>query len=115
MPILLIQLLIILFVIFAVGSVFRRLMKKEISRGVAAGWLVLWVAVCVAVLLPRTTEWLARLLGVGRGVDAVLYLSVVVLFFLQYRTLLRLEKMDHAITEAVRGAALREFEKGEKE
>ncbi len=114
MPILLIQFLIILFVVFAAGSVFRRLVKKEISHGVATGWLILWLLICIAVLLPRTTQWVADMLGVGRGVDAVMYLSIVVLFFLQYRTLLRLEKMDHAITEAVRGEALREFEKEEK-
>ncbi len=111
MPILLIQFLIVLFVVFASVSVFRRLIKKEISHGVATGWLLLWLLICIAVLLPWTTEWVARLLGVGRGVDAVMYLSIVVLFFLQYRTLLRLEKMDHAITEAVRGTALKEFEK----
>jgi hypothetical protein len=114
MSLLLIQLLILFFVLFAVVSVFRRLVKKEISRGVATGWLALWVLICIAVLLPRTTEWVAEMLGVGRGVDAVMYLSIVVLFFLQYRTLLRMEKMEHAITEAVRRDALGEFEKEEK-
>ena len=74
---------------------------------------MLWGGIFVAVLIPRTTEWLARTVGVGRGTDAVLYLSVVFLFFVQYRTLLRLEKMDHAITEAVRARALQELEKTE--
>ncbi|TAL19596.1 DUF2304 domain-containing protein [Patescibacteria group bacterium] len=106
MNFLLIQLLIVLFVSFAAVGVVRRFLRGELRRAAAAGWLALWAAVAAAVLAPKTTELLARLLGVGRGVDVVLYLSVVGLFYLQFRTMLRLEKMDRAITAAVRAAAL---------
>ncbi len=111
---LLIQILIVLFVLLAAAVVVRRSLRGEIRLLQAAGWLALWAAVAVAVLIPRTTETLARALGVGRGVDVVLYLSVVFLFYMQFRTLLRLERMERSITAAVRAAALRDFMEDER-
>jgi len=109
MNIVLIQILIVIFIVFAVVSLLRRFLRKEISLLPALGWLGLWLAVAVAVLIPQTTEILARFLGVGRGVDVVLYLSVVFLFYLQFRTLLRLERTEQNITKIVRSAALKDF------
>ena len=107
---LLIQMLILALVIGVVVSVLRRFFRHELSLGAAVGWLVSWFAIAVVVVLPRTTEFLARILGVGRGADAVVYLSVVTLFYLHFRVLVRLEKMDHTITQMVRTVALKDID-----
>ncbi len=111
MTLLLVQIVIVAFALFAALSAGRRYFKKELRAGPLLAWLLLWFAIVVAVIAPQTTELLARILGVGRGADVVIYLSIVALFYLMFRVLIRLEKMDRAITAAVRAVALRELDR----
>jgi len=60
------------------------------------------------VALPQATSWLAELVGVGRGVDVAIYLSVVILFYLTFRLFVRLEKIEHNITLLVREMELKD-------
>ena len=110
----LIQAVIAVFAAVAIGGVIRRFARGELRRRQLVGWTSLWTAIAVAVLVPTTTETLARMLGVGRGVDVVLYLSVVFLIHLQFRTWTRLERMEREITFAVRAAALRDLDEEKK-
>lgn len=106
-----IQILIVLFIIYALINVFRRFRKGELGRRAVILWVLLWCAIGAAVVLPQTTQFVAELLGVGRGVDVVVYLSIVTLFYLQYRTFARLEKMERSMTTLVRASGLKDFEK----
>ena len=110
----LIQLLLIAFVIFVLVGLIRRFRRGDIRQRSLVVWGVLWILIIAAVSMPQTTEILARILGVGRGVDAALYLSIVLLFYLQFKMFSRMEKMERTITAAIRAAALREFEKEKK-
>jgi len=53
---------------------------------------------------------LAILLGVGRGVDTAMYLSLLLIFYLQFRSFAKIEDMDRQLTRVVRANALREME-----
>ncbi len=101
-----IQIFIVAFVLFAVSRTVARFRDGSLSLAWLVFWCVLWTAAGVAALLPRTTEWFARLIGVGRGVDAVIYASIIFLFYLVFRIFLRLEKIEHDITLVVRKGAL---------
>jgi hypothetical protein len=48
---------------------------------------------------------------VGRGVDLVIYISVLILFYLIFRTLVRLDKIEKDITKIVREVALKDQDK----
>jgi len=71
-------------------------------------WLFLWIGFAVVVLFPRSSVVLAHLLGISRGTDLALYLSVILILFLLFRVYVRLEKVDRQITQIVRAVALRE-------
>ena len=109
MNLLLIQIVVVLFAVAAAMGVWRRYRKGELSLGLAASWAALWSVAAVAVLLPNAIQRLAILLGVGRGADAVFYLGIVTLLYLQFRTFARLEKMEQTVTKVVRAGALKEF------
>ncbi len=113
MNILVIQIIIGFAAAAAVVAATRKFLRRELPLGATALWVALWAAIVVATLLPRTTELLARLLGVGRGVDAALYLAVVALFWMQFRALGRLERIERDITALARAAALRDLGKEE--
>ncbi|USN53963.1 MAG: DUF2304 domain-containing protein [Candidatus Nomurabacteria bacterium] len=70
-------------------------------------WLLIWLGISVIVLLPRLTEYLAKFLGVGRGVDAILYISVIGLVYALFRVMMKIEHLEQEITTIVRELALR--------
>jgi len=102
-----IQIIIVAFTLFALSRTVSRFREGSLTVAWLVLWSAIWVAVAVAALLPQTTSWFARLIGVGRGVDAVIYLSIIVLFYLVFRVFLRLQKIDHDITLVVRELGLR--------
>jgi len=103
---LLIQLLLISFFIFALSRVFLKFRSKDIKIGSAFFWFLVWLSSVLVVFDPNITVYLAKMLGVGRGVDAVLYIAVAALFFMLFRIWIRVEKMEKNITELVRKEAL---------
>ncbi len=104
----LIQVLAILFVIFALWRVINKFKRKELKVTEFLMWLFFWLAVSVAFITPESLTLLANLLGIGRGADLVLYVAVVVVFYLMFRIFVRLEKMEKNITKIVRDKALKD-------
>ncbi len=86
----------------------RRAKQDALSRLEAFLWSALWIAAAVVVLRPGVASSFASLVGVGRGADAVIYVSIIALFYLVFRIFLRLDKLDRDITLLVRKAGLAE-------
>jgi hypothetical protein len=105
-----IQIVLICFAVFAVSRVMIRYRRGNMRTVDLGLWLVFWVAVIVVAWLPDTTNLLARWLGVGRGVDTAMYLSLLVIFYLLFRSFAKIEDLDRQITRIVRANALREME-----
>lgn len=71
-------------------------------------WLVFWVGVSIVSLVPQLTDKLANLVGVGRGADVAVYISIVSLFALCFMLLMKIEDLERDLTRLVRTLALRE-------
>jgi hypothetical protein len=73
---------------------------------------LVWFGAGVAIAHPEAVQWLGSVLGIGRGADLVLYLSVLsflgVSFFF-YSWYVRLQRQ---LTEVVRQMALRDARRG---
>lgn len=105
----LIQYLIILFALFAVGRVFVQYRRGNVSIKWLVFWILFWVLTGLVVWLPQTTEIVARFVGVGRGVDVAIYLSIPMLFYFVFRLFVRMENMEREMTILVRKIALTEI------
>ena len=105
-----IQIVLICFAVFAMSRVMIRYRRGNMRTVDLGLWLLFWVAVIVVAWLPDTTNLLARWLGVGRGVDTAMYLSLLVIFYLLFRSFAKIEDLDRQITRIVRANALREME-----
>jgi hypothetical protein len=105
-----IQIVLICFAVFATSRVLIRYRRGGMRMVDLGLWLLFWVAVFVVALLPDTTNLLARWLGVGRGVDTAMYLSLLVIFYLLFRSFAKIEDLDRQLTRVVRASALREME-----
>ncbi len=105
---LLIQILIVSFALYAFTRALLRFRKRAINLSEFLLWGGFWLCVGVCVLTPGITQWCADLLGVGRGADAVFYLGIVGLSYATFRSYLRTRRLEQEITELVRKLALRQ-------
>ena len=81
--------------------------KKRVTLKTFIFWMTLWIVVIIIAILPQITTLLSKILGIGRGVDVAVYFSIILLFFLIYKIMVRLEKIEHEITQLVSREALK--------
>src|SRR3989338_4971846 len=101
-----IKIIILLFVIFVLWRTTSRYLRGDITVRELIMWVIFWLLVGLAVVLPQKTDIIAQWLGVSRGADLLVYLSIIVLFFVVFRIIVKLEKIDQEITKIVMEAAL---------
>jgi hypothetical protein len=105
---LLIQVLIVGFSLFAMTRAARRYRQRTIGARDLAFWVAFWTLAAVLVMRPQATQWVATRLGVGRGADAVFYVAIVGLSYAFFRLYLKTRSQDQEITRLVRALALRD-------
>jgi len=104
-----IQIPLLLVIVLAIAKTVQRRRRGRLHLRDFCLWLGLWGVGAVVVLFPEHSNHLAHLLGVTRGADLVLYLSVVLLFYLVLHAHVRIEYMRSDITELTRHLALRDL------
>ena len=101
-----IQIVLLVFILFAISRVLLRAKEKVISAQAGFFWTLIWLAAFVGVVLPGTTTKLASYFGVGRGVDVIVYISLALLFYLVFRIYVMIEDVRHEITFLIRQLSL---------
>lgn len=105
---LIIQFVILLFILFAISRTVLKFKERKIKLSWFIFWILFWLAVAVAVLLPDTTSFFARFVGITRGADLVIYVSIIVLFYLVFKILVKIESLEQEITKLVRKISLKD-------
>ena len=106
-----IQILLSFFLLFAVSRVLLQLRSANLSPSAFLFWVVLFLIALTGVLRPELTAYAAQVLGIGRGADGVIYISIALIFYLIFRLSIHVEETRREISELVRKIALRELEK----
>ncbi|MAF13876.1 MAG: hypothetical protein CMI53_03215 [Parcubacteria group bacterium] len=104
-----IKVIIIIFAAFVLWRTFVRFKAAEITSREVVIWTVFWLLVVGVTLVPQQTDTISQYLGVERGADLLVYLSVITLFFIVFRIIVKLEKIDKEITKVVRNTALKDI------
>jgi len=105
-----IQIFILLFALFAISRTLRQFRQGALSIVWLIFWIVFWIAVGGVALSPQTTDVVAKLVGVGRGADFIIYLSMIALFYLMFKLFGKIEDVEREITKLVRKLAIEEAE-----
>jgi len=103
-----IQVLLLIFFIGAILKVAGWYLVKEIGTGMMMFWTIFWLAAGMITAFPGVTSYFAGLVGIGRGADLIIYVSLVVLFFAVFRLLVKVERLSREITLLTRREALKE-------
>lgn len=106
-----IEALLTLFALFAWSRALLRFRSKVINPKELFFWSILWLAVIIIVFIPGKTTALAKLLGMGRGFDAMVFLSVIALFYGVYRLYIKANEQEKEITKLVKALALKNVKK----
>ncbi len=106
-----IQILIIVFALFAITRTMFQFKRGALTIAWLLFWILFWTTAGVVALLPQTADAAARIVGVGRGADVVIYASLVALFYLVFRVYIKIEHVESEITRLVRKLSLDDLEK----
>ncbi len=101
-----IQILLGIFVLLVLARVVWRYIRHDIRGRELVWWGLFWLAVLAAVAAPQTTDVMAQWVGVARGADLLVYVSVLVLFYIVFRLLIHIERIERDITILSRAVAL---------
>lgn len=107
----LIQILLVVFFLFALLKVISRFKTGDLSFVSMFGWGLFWVLAIVVVLLPNSTAKLAEFVGIGRGADLVVYVSLAVIFFIIFKLMVKIESLNKEITKLTRKISLKDKDK----
>ena len=102
----LIQVIVVAFAIFALSRAVLRFKDRKISPVSFALWSILWIGAIVVILLPGTSFFFANMLGIQRGADFVVYVSIIALFYLMFRLYVKIDNVEKNVTKVVREAAI---------
>ena len=102
----LVQIFLVIFLLFALSRVILQFRNGQIKIGEFLFWALLFATAIIVVVRPQETTMLANKLGIGRGVDLVVYASIALLFYMVFRAYVFLEEIRHEITQLVRKMAL---------
>lgn len=106
------QIIAIILILIIFSRIVVRFRRKEISKKEFGIWTVFWLLALGVVLFLRQVDAFVRSIGiVGRGIDVIVYVSIALIFYLIFRIIVRLDKIEREITRVVRKVALDEADK----
>jgi hypothetical protein len=102
-----IQVLILIFALFAWSRVALRLKDKSIRIWEFVFWSAIWLGIIIFSLTPALLQFISGVLGIQRATDLAIYVSIIVLFYLMFRIYVKVDKQGQDITKVVRNVALK--------
>lgn len=102
-----IQIIILIFSLFALSRVIINIRMRNLGKLESIFWPLFWVAAAFVVTFPSIVSNIATLLGVERGVDLIIYGTIVILAYLIYRLYAQVTSIERNITKIVRTISIK--------
>lgn len=106
-----IQILAIVFALFAFSRAVLRFKDGHITAKEFFLWSFVWIAVIVVAVLPSTVDFVSKLFGVQSAIDLIVYVSIIMMFYLIFRLYVKIEKQEHAVSTLTRAVAIKQAKK----
>jgi hypothetical protein len=103
------QLLLLTFALVALARVIHSYRQRRMPMAAFLFWILVWMGTVSVIIFPDATSFLAQFLGIGRGADLIMYLSLLISFYLIFRLYVALARLEQAITALVRAIALEQL------
>lgn len=101
-----IQIVATIIILSIFSQLIRKILKDKASLTKIIFWVLFWGISLVIIWLPKETiDNIGSIFGVGRGIDVLVYLSIIFLLYNDLRLNGRIDVMDKKITKIVREVA----------
>lgn len=101
-----IQILILIFSLFALSRVFVNIKDKNLERLEAIFWILFWSTAIFITINPELASYASNFFGVERGSDMVVYSSIILISYLTFRLYAKLTHVEKNITKIIRKLAI---------
>jgi hypothetical protein len=110
------QIIAIIIIAFFALKLFGQKKKNQIGGNEFALWLVFWGLALLAIIFIKQLDALVAHFGFsGSGINFLIYLAVLMLFYFIFRLRLNFAKLDRQLTDLTRQITFQEKEKGARE
>jgi small membrane protein len=106
MPFTLIEVVAVIFALFALSRVILRLKDGNLTRREFVFWMLVWIILGVIVFVPNTVTAVAHWFGIQQGMNLVVTISIMLLFYMLFRLYVKVENTEQEITKLVRQISL---------
>lgn len=100
------QIILLILVAYSIILVVRRVVKKQSSVREILIWIIFWLVGAILIIKPDLSQAFASMLGIGRGVDLIIYIAIILSFMMQYELLTRQQNLEQLLTKLAREIAL---------
>jgi hypothetical protein len=100
------QVIAIILGILAIVLSILRFRDGKMSLGMMFLWIIIWLVVIFVAIDPNSTNFLAIYTGIGRGLDFVLIIGLLLCFYLIFKMYNKIETVEEELTDLVRELAL---------
>jgi len=101
------QIIVSIFVMIMLIRLIADARKGKLSLSKFLFWAFVWLALEAIVLFSGIVLFLSNLIGVERPKDLPIYVSIIILFFLILKIVMKMENIEREITGIVKKIALK--------
>lgn len=105
------KIIISLFILFVFVNLILQRKKDKLTTNIFLMWSLLWIAIAIIFWKPDLASYLAIKLGIGRGSDLIIYISIISIFYILFKILAKIHNLESQITKVVREVAIKNNEK----
>ncbi len=78
-------------------------------------WILIWLFVVLFAFVPELSIDIANIFGISRGLDFLIIVAIIVLFYLVFRLYIKVDKLQEEMTDIVTEIALNNEISAEKD
>ncbi|MBE6493992.1 MAG: DUF2304 family protein [Methanosphaera stadtmanae] len=105
------QIIVLILSIVAILAATYRFRNNAFSNSNYLLWLITWILIIIIALFPNITSFIANTFGFGRGLDAILVLATILIFYILFKLYNKIEDQRRRINQLVSQLAVYNQEK----
>ena len=101
--------------VLVLPNIYSSYKKNSLTPFGAVLWILLWIAGLILIWFPHLIDLIGSSLGVGRSIDAFVYLAIIFLLYSVLSQKIKINELSREITLLNRKIAVKEVKKNEKQ
>ena len=101
--------------VLVLPNIYSSYKKNSLTPFGAVLWILFWITGLILIWFPHLIDLIGSSLGVGRSIDAFVYLAIIFLLYSVLSQKIKINELSREITLLNRKIAIKEVKKNEKQ